>query len=153
MLERGNLVRYLFNVSCGLVVLDIVLFVTIVEYRNFFGVIRKDGITNIIARLTPDILMVFFYTKAEFNLRKHGYISRKRTLVHSIVCSLIGLILCIPWIGMFLAPFSPIGSLYLSSILLFDNGYYISLGMAFIYVMLNAYIIYIANRNKRGKLG
>lgn len=140
VLERRNLIRYLFSAFYGFVLLDIFLFVFFIEYRDFFGVIKKDSVTNISVRLTPDILMFFFYTNVKLKIHKYGYISRKVVLVHSFACLLIGLALCTPWIGMFLAPLSPIGSLYLSSILLFENGYYISLGIALIFVILNIYV-------------
>ncbi len=131
-------VKFLYVLFCAFVSFDIVLLVYSTEYRDFFGV--TENLYGAIWRVIPNIVMLFIYGLAFWKARQGIYYSRAM-LWHGVIFILLGFVMCIPWGGYFLAPFSPIGLPYLSSILWVPQGYFLSLAVAIAFIVANVYLI------------
>lgn len=117
---------------------DIVLLAYSNEYRNFFGVVRD--ISGVMWRIIPDIVLILFYGLIFWKIR-NGIFLPRLMVSHGVLYGLLGIAMCLPWGGYFLAPFSPIGLLYLGSILWSPSGYFLSLGIAIVFIASNLYLI------------
>ncbi|VAW96923.1 hypothetical protein MNBD_GAMMA22-1250 [hydrothermal vent metagenome] len=134
-------IKYFYMVLSGFVLLDILLFLILTPYRNVLGVVKEDDIFGIFIRLIPDIFMLVFYLFFFIKIIKLNYISTIMVKWHSAICIFIGLLLCIPWVGIFFTSFTPIGFLYISLILWLEEGYYFGISLALVFVLINFYIL------------
>lgn len=96
--------------------LDFIALLTSDAYRSIMG--RTHGISDVpvMCRIVLDVTMMVLYGKAYRKLRESG-ISRHTAIVHGATYGLVGLLMCFPMGGFFLAPFTPIGVLFFGSIL------------------------------------
>jgi len=131
-------IRFLFALFGLLAAFDIVLLVYSDDYRNFFGAVRD--ISDVMWRIVPDVAMFFFYGLVYWKTKNEVALPRLM-LWHGVLYGLLGIAMCLPWGGYFLAPFSPVGLLYLGSILWSSPGYFLSLGVAIMFIASNLYLI------------
>ncbi len=133
-----NYIKVIFAVFGVLAAFDIVLLVYSNEYRNIFGEVRNTS--EVMWRFIADIVMVIFYGFVYWKTKKG--ISLPRLMVwHGVLYSLLGVAMCIPWAGYFLAPFSAVGLLYLTSIIWIQDGYYLSLAITVMFIAFNLHLI------------
>lgn len=134
--------RILF-IFCILIIADLLLVALSVGYRNQLGVIDGKGITGYLYRLLPDILMLSFYGVFFLKYKKSNALPLKLLTIHSVFFMVLGILLCIPWGGLFFAPLTPVGILYLGAISLLAEGFYVSLSIAVAFFILNLYLLLI----------
>lgn len=79
---------------------------------------RTHGLSDVtvMGRIVLDVAMIVLYGKAYRKLRENG-ISRHTAIAHGVSYGLVGLLMCFPMGGFFLAPFTPIGVLYFGSLM------------------------------------
>lgn len=133
-----SVISVLFAVLGLIAAFDIAFLTYSNDYRNFFG--EVGDISGVMWRIIPDIAMVVFYGFIHWKI-KSGIVLPRLMVWHGILFSLLGLAMCLPWGGYFLAPFSPVGLLYLGSILWSPVGYFLSLSVAIIFIAFNVYLI------------
>ena len=97
-----------------------------------------------------DVSMVAFYGIVYVKMREGRVLSRMM-LWHGLFYGLLGLALCLPWIGMFLALFTPVGVLYLG-MLWTPLGYYGALGVA-AHIYCFQHLLGMGWANKRNQEG
>ncbi len=117
---------------------DFLLILLSQEYRDVFG--ATNQITDSLWRIFLDLMMTGFYGVV-FYKHKEGNYSPRLLLWHGVFFGLVGIALCVPWGGYFLAPFSPIGMPYLVAIGWVPYGYFISIFMALVFIIFNIYLI------------
>ena len=64
-------------------------------------------------------------------------LSKKVLLIYSVVYGLLGLTLCVPWMGFLLSPLTPITFPYLAALIWLPFGYYFSIAVAMGFIMVN----------------
>jgi ABC-type Mn2+/Zn2+ transport system permease subunit len=96
--------------------LDLIVLLMSDAYRNIMG--RTHGISDVtvMCRIVLDVAMMVLYWMAYRKIREHG-ISRLVAITHGVSYGLLGLLMCFPLGGFFLAPFTPIGVLYFGSLM------------------------------------
>ncbi len=79
---------------------------------------RTHGLSDVtvMGRIVLDVAMIVLYGMAYRKLRENG-VSRHTAIVHGAIYGLVGLLMCFPMGGFFLAPFTPIGVLYFGSLM------------------------------------
>lgn len=131
------------------VIIDAILIALSYEYRNIFGMVDGTGSYGYAIRTTPTIILVLFYAKICYKLLRGEVPNQQFLIIHSIFFSSLALIMCFPWLYFF-AVLTPIGVLYLSSIIFFkSNGYYIACGLSLMFFFANMIIAITNIRNKQ----
>jgi hypothetical protein len=139
-LTRGC-VRVGFAAFAVFATLDLVVLVGFDEYREAFG--ATDGMFDgfNLSRIGLDLWMILFYGKVAMRMR-HGGISSRLLVWHGLVYGLLGLMLCIPFAGFFFAPLTPVGLLYMGS-LLSPFTLYGSYGVAIAFIVFNIFLVWV----------
>lgn len=132
-------IRFLFALFGMLAAFDIVLLIYSNEYRNFFGEVQ--GVSGVMWRIILDIALTVFYGLIFWKIT-NGILLPRLMVWHGVLYGLLGIVMCLPWGGYFFAPFSPIGLLYLGSILWTPLGYSLSLGITIFFITSNLYLIW-----------
>mgnify|MGYP003333843384 FL=1 len=96
--------------------LDFITLLTSDAYRSIMGSTYGISDVSVMCRIVLDVTMTVLYGKAYGKLRESG-ISRLTAIVHGGSYGLLGLLMCFPLGGFFLAPFTPIGVLFFGSML------------------------------------
>ncbi len=135
---KQSVISVLFAVFGLFAAFDIAFLAYSSDYRNFFGDVRD--ISGVMWRIIPDVVMVLFYGLIHWKI-KNGIILPRLMVWHGVLFGLLGFAMCLPWGGYFLAPFSPVGLLYLGSILWSPAGYALSLSVAMVFIAFNVYLI------------
>jgi len=137
---NSNIFKNTFIIFIYLVIADVACFVASEDFRNAFGVFDVKSSQEYIVRLLPDFILFSFYTVVLFRLQKGNSIPNILLKLYCLLFTLLGLALCIPWGGMFFAPFTPIGVLYVGSILWVPEGFYVSMLIAIMFCITNIYL-------------
>jgi hypothetical protein len=147
MIIRSIVLKAYFLAMLIFIFADAGLFVFSYDYRNMLGMIDGRGINGYALRILPIIALLSLYISIYPKILKISPISRPLLMGHAVFFTAVGIGTCMPWIGMFLAPLTPIASPYLSMILWGENGYIFACGIATLFVVFNIYIVLMA----RGK--
>jgi hypothetical protein len=126
---------------CASSFLDICLLTVSSDYRNLLGAVDGSGIAIKILRYIPGTVLTVYYSIFFLKVRGVGAIPYRMIVIHSAVYVFLGATLLLPWIGILLAPLTPIGSLYLLFIMSVKNGYYYAVGLTAVFVALNIYFL------------
>lgn len=143
--KRQAGIRYLFALFGILAAIDIALISFSLPYRSAYGAVRS--IPDVSWRIIPDVVMIFFYGLV-FWKTTSGAVPPRLMVWHGILYSIVGIAMCIPWGGYFFAPFSPVGSLFLGSMLWVPSGYFLSLGVAILFIAFNLYLVWCGLRRR-----
>ena len=121
--------------------LDVVMLLSSGDYRNTLG--RTHGVSDSfnIGRILIDGSMIAFYGLVYLKMREGGVLPRVMVW-HGLLYGLLGVLLCFPWGGFFLAPLTPVGLLFLGAIIWTPFDYYGALGVAGAFVVFNIYLIW-----------
>jgi len=121
--------------------LDVVMLLSSGDYRDTLG--RTHGVSDSfnIGRIVIDGSMIAFYGLVYLKMREGGVLPRV-VMWHGLLYGLLGFGLCLPWIGIFLAPLTPVGLLFLGAIIWTPLHYYGALGVAGAFVAFNMYLIW-----------
>jgi hypothetical protein len=94
-----------------------------------------------IGRIVIDGSMIVFYGLVYLKMREGGVLPRVM-LWHGLLYGLLGFGLCLPWVGDFLAPLTPVSLLFLGAIIWTPFHYYGALGVSGAFVLFNIYLIW-----------
>jgi hypothetical protein len=134
-------VRIGFACLGALALLDVVLLLSTEEYRNALGVTPGVFDSFNLGRIILDVLMSVFYWMVYVKIRE-GRVLSSLMVWHGLLYGLLGAALCfLPWGGLFLAPLTPVGVLYLGAILWTPFQLPGALGVAVAFVAFNTYLV------------
>lgn len=128
-----------FGVFAGL---DGVMRLSSEQYRNSLGTTGILDSFNI-GKVLFNILMTAFYGWVYAKMGEGRALSRLM-LWHGLFYGVLGLGLCLPFVGMFLAQLTPIGLLLFATLMWTPFGYLGLLGVASTFVVFNAYLVWVA---------
>lgn len=128
--------------------LDFIALLTSDAYRSIMG--RTHGISDVtvMCRIVLDVTMMVLYGMAYRKIREHG-ISRPTAIAHGVSYRLLGLLMCFPLGGFFLAPFTPIGVLYFGSLMWTPFEFIGSLVVGGAFVVFNIFLAWAGLKVKR----
>ena len=109
-------IRFGFACFATCATLDFITLLMSDAYRSIMG--RTHGLSDVtvMGRIVLDVAMIVLYGMAYRKLSENG-ISRHTAIAHGVSYGLLGLLMCFPLGGFFLAPFTPIGVLYFGSLM------------------------------------
>jgi hypothetical protein len=134
-------IKCYFLAAFILVIFNAGMFGFLSDYRNILGIVKTKADYAVLA--VPTVGLILFYGRVCFKLFIKGeMLSRKFLINQSIFFSVVALFMCVPFIGYYLALITPIGVIYLSSILLWSkdwplNWYYFSSALCLVFVFIN----------------
>lgn len=129
-----------FMSLAAIVVLDFVLLLVSREYRDVLG--TTEGISGAVWRIVLDIGMIAIYGLMYFKVNRNSRILSPLLVCHGLLYGSLGAALCLPWGGYFIAPLTPVGLLYLGSILWVPHGYFVALVVAVVFVTFNIFLVW-----------
>lgn len=144
MQREGTCIRVVFVCFGVLAAIDIIMLFFSVGYREILG--KPHGALENIWRFLLDGLLMILYRFLSAQLGKAEAWSRF-LVWHGVLGGLLGVVLCIPFGGFFLAPFTPVSLLYLGAMLWTPMGFSGSLTVAITFVMFNIYLIWVGVRS------
>jgi len=133
MRVKSILIYYCFLTA--LILLDIILLMVSTEYRNMLGVLDNKGY---FLRILPTIILLMLLLRNLYFVWNSKFEGAKLQL---IFFSIISIIACVPWIGIFVILFTPISTLYLSAILLSSDGYGLACVICLIFLVTNIFFL------------
>ncbi len=142
-------IKFIFSVFGLLATFDLLFLIYSSEYRDVFG--QVSGVAEITWRIIADIVMALFYGLVFWKLKK-GITLPRLMICHGVLYGLLGVAMCIPWAGYFFAPLSPIGLLFLASIIWIQDGYYLSLAIALMFIVFNLYLIQYGLKENKNRV-
>jgi hypothetical protein len=99
-----------YVIFCLLVLADVSVTVFSETHMNAYGNIHGGG--DLLIRILPDACLLIFYSYSLYSLILFGRVMRLAVLVHSGVFAVVGLGLAIPFMGLILSQFTPVGLIY-----------------------------------------
>jgi hypothetical protein len=141
---KGSWVRFTFARFGLLAAIDVITLLFSIEYREILG--RLHGVLENIWRFILDGLMMIFYGFLSAQLGEKACVRSRLIVWHRVLGILFGIVLCIPFGGFFLAPFTPVGLLYLGAMSWTPMGYFGSLVVAITFVAFNMYLVWVGLR-------
>lgn len=143
----GTYVRIGFACFGVFAALDAVMRLSTEEYRNSLGTTGVFDSFNI-GKVIFNVSMTAFYGWAYVKLREGRALSRLM-LWHGVLYGVLGLGLCLPFVGMFLAQLTPIGLLFFGALMWTPFGYPGLLSVAITFVVFNAYLVRVGLRSSQ----
>ena len=138
-----------YSVFCVFVVADVIVSIFSKTHLYAYGTIRQGS--DVVARFLPDFLLLCFYFNFFYTLIRFGEVRRAFILIHSVIFSVFGLGLTIPFIGFILSEFTPVCLLY-RFILLYiptDAGILSIIILGVIFTLFNLWLWFITPRGRR----
>jgi hypothetical protein len=136
---RAMWIRIGFSSFCACAALDAVLLLSFESYRSSLG--TPHGVFESTWRHAVDVSMFVFYGVVLMRMREIKALSWL-LLCHGVLFGVLGLGLCLPWIGIFLAPLTPVGLLYFGTLVWTPLGYPGALGVAAAFVAYNIWLVW-----------
>jgi len=129
-----NGVRDVYGVFAALAALELALIATVEPLRSAVG--RTEGL-GLAIRCLPSLAVLGVCGWAYVQLRSDARSGERFVLVLSVVFVALGFLTLTPWVGMFAALLTPISVLYFAAILWVPQGFFVAVGVAVAFMILN----------------